>query len=161
MQAPLELTAFHPNFTKLNDFVVDDKPNDIKGSSTYFNFQARVHTMIEIFFLSKKTFFLPCLLLQSSKNFHFIRKFLHGDLVRYTSKVRGSSATVTKHYTLDISWVWALGVGDLWAGILAEANISRFVRKTAGSDLNLGTSYTDSELAGFSSVLQGIYFKSR
>ena len=52
----LKVTAFHPNFTKLNDFVVDDKPNDIKGSSTYFNFQARVHAMIEIFSQVRKLF---------------------------------------------------------------------------------------------------------
>ena len=92
----LEVTAFHPNFTKLNDFAVDDKPNDIKGSSTYFNFQARVHTMIEIFSQVRKLFFFRVYFFQSSKNFHFIRKFLHGDLVRYALKVRRNFATITK-----------------------------------------------------------------
>jgi len=65
----LEVTAFHPNFTKLNDFAVDDKPNDIKGSSTYFNFQARVHTMIEIFSQVRKLFFFSRLLLSVFKEF--------------------------------------------------------------------------------------------
>jgi hypothetical protein len=64
----LKVTAFHPNFTKLNDFVVDDKPNDIKGSSTYFNLQARVHAMIEIFSQVTKLFFSR-LLLSAFKEF--------------------------------------------------------------------------------------------
>jgi len=101
--------------------VVDDKPNDIKGSSTYFNFQARVHDMIEIFSQVRQLFFSRVYFFQASKNFHFIRKFLHGDLVRYrlkVRKVRRNFATTTKPYfypSIQLGcdhWVYDLSAGE-------------------------------------------------
>jgi len=156
-----KVTAFHPNFTKLNDFVVDDKPNDIKGSSTYFNFQARVHAMIEIFSQVRQLFFFFRLyFFQPSKNFHFIRKFLHGDLVRYTLKVREvwrNFATTTKpsfyprnNLGVIIGCMTCRPVPSLkqtdhgWTPVMEyrhrmSLTASRFtVRKIASSNLGLG-----------------------